>query len=277
MLQFYTHGLARMDVKIEPFLYEKSLVFTVTSDGYKYYTWNLYKILQALKLPWKLCILCVDRESFDFFNRIAQIPSRPFLMPGERIVHKSPVPFGSNPFKRITRMKLKALEQLSQRSDIETLVYLDSDISVFKDPLPYLKEQLLTNPLLFQCDEGSAQGNDCSAPTSCPNPCTGVIAMTLTPETRPQLKMVFEIVSTPWNAATTDQDYVATRLLTLNLPYGTLSRTLFPNGTFLANNKYKEGDPFLLHFNYMVGSKKMAALREKDCWTLPEYVQPGLL
>ena len=42
-----------MDLKLEPFLHEKTLVFTVTSDGYKYYTWNLYKLLERCKVPWK--------------------------------------------------------------------------------------------------------------------------------------------------------------------------------------------------------------------------------
>jgi hypothetical protein len=70
----------------------------------------------------------------------------------------------------------------------------------------------------------------------------------------------------------TDQDYIANRLLALGLSYSTLPRTEFPNGIFLANNKYKENNPYLVHFNYIVGKMKQRIMIEKECWTLPEYV-----
>jgi hypothetical protein len=261
-----------MELKIDPFITDKTLVFTVTSDGYKYYTWNLYKILQTLKIPWKLCILCLDRESNDFFNRIAQIPSRLYLMPGDRVMHKEPVRFGTTPFKRMNRMKLKALQELSQRPELDTLIFIDSDIAVFKDFVPYLKDALQTNPLLFQCDENISGSFECSNTLQCSNPCTGVIAMLLNSETRSNLKELYKIVSEQWGPALTDQDYITNRLLSIGLSYATLSRPEFPNGIFLANNKYKEGNPYLVHFNYIVGKAKQAKMIEKECWALPEYV-----
>ena len=261
-----------MDVKIEPFVTEKTLVFTVTSDGYKYYTWNLYKMLQTLKVPWKLCILCLDRESKDFFDRIAQIPSRLYLMSGDRILHKEPVRFGTPPFKRMNRMKLKALQELSQRPELETLIFMDSDIAVFKDFVPTLKEQLKEAPLLFQCDEKLEESFACSNTNACTNPCTGVIAMALTEGTRPQLKNLYKVESEPWGTAMTDQDYIANRLLALQLSYTTLHRGDFPNGIFLAKDRYKETNPYLVHFNYIVGKTKQRIMMEKECWTLPEYV-----
>ena len=96
--------------------------------------------------------------------------------------------------------------------------------------------------------------------------------MALTPESRPGLKSLFKVESEPWGVALTDQDYVANRLKALGIPYETLCRTEIPNGTFLSKNRYKEGDPYLLHFNYLIGSAKQRVMREKECWTLPEYV-----
>jgi hypothetical protein len=261
-----------MELKIDSFVTEKTLVFTVTSDGYKYYTWNLYKMLQMLKLPWKLCILCLDRESNDFFTRIAQIPSRVYLMPGDRVIHKEPVRFGTTPFKRMNRMKLKALQELSQRPELEKLLFIDSDIAVFKDFVPYFNDALQKNPLLFQCDENIKGSFECSNTFQCTNPCTGVIGMLLNSETRPKLKELYKIVSEQWGAALTDQDYITNRLLSMGLSYATLPRIEFPNGIFLANNKYKEGNPFLVHFNYIVGKTKQRFMIEKECWVLPEYV-----
>ncbi len=261
-----------MDLKLDSFLTDNTLVFTVTSDGYKYYSWNLYKMIQVLKLPWKLCILCLDKESHDFLTRIAQIPSRQYLMAGEKIFHKQPVMFGSSPFKRMNRMKLKALQELSQRTDIDRLIYIDSDIAVFQDFVPYFKDFLQTEPLLFQCDENSENSYVCSKPSACTNPCTGVIGMLLNTETRPRFRELFQIESESWKTAITDQDYIANRLQSLSLTFSTLPRGLFPNGIFIAKNRYKESNPFLLHFNYMVGNMKKKLMIEKECWALPEYV-----
>lgn len=261
-----------MELKIDPFIYEKTLFFTVTSDGYKYYTWNLYKMLQEKKVPWKLCILCLDRESNDFFNRIAQIPSRLFLLSGQRIPHKDPVHFGSTSFKRMNRMKLKALQELSQRPELDRLIFIDSDIAVFRDPFSYFQDILETHPLVFQCDEKLEDSFACSNSSACANPCTGVIGMKLTETTRPIYKELYKVESEPWSQALTDQDYIANRLKQLEIPYQTLSRELFPNGIFLQKNRYKESDPYLLHFNYIVGKAKQKTMIEKECWFLPEYV-----
>lgn len=260
-----------MDVKIDSFVTNKTLVFTVTSDGYKYYTWNLYKILQQVKVPWKLCILCLDRESFEFLQKIAMIPCRPFYYTGQHIHHKDPVLFGSSAFKRLNRMKLKALEEFSQRTEIETLLFLDSDIAVFRDPLPYFQEQLLNHPLWFQCDEKLDGSFLCSSIQSCTNPCTGVIVMGLNETTRPLFKNVYRIDDETWKGSVTDQDYIFKRLQATNTSYRTLDRNLIPNGIFLANDKFKDGNPYLLHFNYILGKDKKRFMKQKDCWLLPEY------
>jgi hypothetical protein len=55
------------------------------------------------------------------------------------------------------------------------------------------------------------------------------------------------------------------------MPYTTLSRTLFPNGIFQSKDRFKEGDPYLDHFNYIEGKIKQKSMKEKECWTLPEY------
>lgn len=260
-----------MDVNINSFIKDKTLVFTVTSDGYKYYTWNLWKMLQQIKVPWKLCVLCLDKESFEFMHKIAMIPCRPFYYTGSHINHKDPVLFGSQAFKRLNRMKLKALEDFSQRPEIEHLVFLDSDIAIFRDPLPYFIEQLEQHPLWFQCDEKLEGSFACSNTVQCPNACTGVIIMKLNEQTRSLCKEIYKIYDATWKESLTDQDYIYKRLQETQTPYQTLDRTLIPNGVFIANDKFKEGNPYLLHFNYILGKDKKRFMKQKDCWLLPEY------
>lgn len=256
-----------MNLNLDSFIKERTLFFTVTSDGYKYFTWNLYKYFQRVNPVAPLCILCLDKESADFFNRIAAIPSRQFFMEGPKFEHKSPALFGTTPFKRLTRMKLKALQELSQRSDIERLVFLDSDIALFRDPIPSLEHCWKEAPLWFQCDEAKENTFTCSDIENCTNACTGVIAMLLTEESRPLFQKLYAIEE-GWRQATTDQDYVNSRLQQLQIPYKTLPRTLYPNGVFLSENRYKEGDPVLLHFNHVVGMDKKRFMKNKECWLL---------
>lgn len=259
-----------MDVRLDSYVSDKTLVFTVTSDGYKYYTWNLWLFLQRCKVPWKLCILCLDKESYSFLQRIALIPCQLFVLPGKHIDHKTPALFGSANFKRMNRQKVKALQELSQRQEVETLVYLDSDIAVFRDPVPYMKERLAEVPLWFQCDE-KTETFGCSNETACSNPCTGVIALRCSDETRPVFKQIFSIQEETWKKAITDQDYIQEQVKTAGaaVHYKTFARPLFPNGTFLSDNRYKEGDPFLVHFNYIMGVDKQRQMMRRDCWLVP--------
>lgn len=256
-----------MNLNLTSSIQEKTLIFTVTSDGYKYFTWNLFLYCQRANLPVPLCILCLDRESHEFFTRIAMIPSRLFLLEGPHLEHKQPALFGTTPFKRMNRMKLKALQELSQRSDIETLLFLDSDIAVFRNPLPELKPLFDQSPLWFQCDEAAEGKFECSNPESCTNACTGVIAMHLTEESRPAFFKLYSIDET-WKAATTDQDYINARLKALPFVAKTLPRTTFPNGIFLRESRYKEGTPVLLHFNHIVGLDKKRFMKKEQCWLL---------
>lgn len=257
-----------MELKLDSLIHNKTLVFTVTSDGYKYYTWNLYSFIKKLNVSWKLCILCLDRESFDFFNRIAGIPSRIYLMSGSHFEHKTPAVFGSSSFKRMNRMKVKALQDLSQREDIETLLFIDSDIVIFKDPIPYLKERLAEAPIWFQCDEKGEDKFVCSSQDSCTNPCSGVIAMRLDSETRPIFQKIYGHQENSWKNAVGDQDYILGQMIENKVSYKTLDRALFPNGIFINKDKFKEGDPYLLHFNYYMGTDKRRVMKQKDCWLL---------
>lgn len=260
-----------MELKIDPFIHDKTLVFTVTSDGYKFYTWNLYKMIQALKVPWKLCVLCLDKESYDFFKRIAQIPSRLFLTPGATVPHKTPLMFGTKQFKRLNRLKVLALQTLSQLPQIDTLIYLDSDIAVFRDFVPDVKKTLETYPLVFQCDEQRENVLECSSLTNCENPCSGVIGMSLSNH-RETLKQLFSFDKELWETIVGDQDYLLARLKNYGIPYATLPRPEYPNGHFLSNNLFRQGNPYLLHFNQVVGAMKQRIMNEKECWLLGDYV-----
>lgn len=259
-----------MPLNLQSFVQNGSLLFTVSSDGYKFLTWNLYLHLQKINPSLRLLILCLDKESNDFFNRIAMIPSRLYIMDGPTVQHKSPTVFGSTPFKRMNRMKLRALQELSQRLEIETLLYLDSDIAVFQDPLVSIQSFLQEAPLWFQCDESGEHKYECSNTKGCPNACTGVIAMKVNEETRPLFQTLYTL-DEDWKKAVTDQDYINDRMKKLGVSFQTLPRFAFPNGVFLSENRFQQRNPVLLHFNYITGNDKKRMMKNKDCWLLTDY------
>jgi hypothetical protein len=257
-----------MPLNLQPFVQTGTLLFTVSSDGYKFFTWNLYLYLQKVNPSLRLLILCLDKESNDFFNRIAMIPSRLYILEGPSVQHKSPTVFGSPPFKRMNRMKVKALQELSQRPDVETLLYLDSDIALFQDPLAAIQPFLQESPFWFQCDESPAFM--CSNQELCPNACSGVIAMKLTDETRPLFQKLYQ-VEEGWKEAVGDQDYINERMRRFQIPSKTLPRFAFPNGIFLSENRFQQDNPVLLHFNYVTGNDKKRMMKNKGCWLLQDY------
>ena len=91
--------------------------------------------------------------------------------------------------------------------------------------------------------------------------------MHLTDVSRPLFQQLYSI-GERWKNATTDQDYINDRMHELKIPYKTLSRTTFPNGVFLNQNRYLEKDPVLVHFNHIVGMDKKRFMKNKECWLL---------
>jgi hypothetical protein len=262
--------------RLSSFLHEGTLTFTVTTNGYKFLTWNLWLHCRRLQVPWKLCILCLDKESYRFFQTIAMIPCIFYEGAGLRVEgNTSKVSqHGTGDFNRITRLKLKVFSDVLTRTDIQKVLYLDGDIVLFRDPWPYLHTQVTTEkPLWFQCDEHNTEYNCSGHESACHNCCTGVIALSLENSTDKQrLSALFHLEESLWKECkqNNDQEYVQKQLAKLQIPFTTFSRNLFPNGQFLHEDKWKSlQEPYLLHFNFLVGSAKERVIRAKGFWLVP--------
>lgn len=254
---------------ITPFIQpDGSFVFTLTSNGYKFYTLNLLKHLQRIGVPWKLCIVCADNPSYLYFYQEG-IPCRKMK---DLIPDVSPriSPFGTRNFQTLNRKKLDLLAEFTAKEEIRTGLYLDGDIAVYKDPMPPVQAAFATAPpttnLLLQCDEKTRV--DCSG-SPCPNGCTGVIAWRHgVPPALFQVAGKGEV----WRSQPEDQVFVNKMAANLGVPFQTLSRPLFPNGQFVS--LFRAGAPsraaaVLLHYNWMVGDSKKKAMRENEDWIIP--------
>jgi len=254
----------------------KTVVFTVTTNGYKYLTWNLWLHFQRLGVPWKLMILCLDKESHIFFSQIANIPS--MILPDIKLQilgdATKVAAHGSGDFNRITKLKLAAFTYLLRNPTTERLFYLDSDIVPFKDPVPFVETTLnLEQPLWFQCDEHNVDFTCSRAKYGCGNCCTGVIGFYIgTPELRQQFLSMVAYNEEIWKQCkeNNDQEYIQKKIAEMNFHYSTFPRELFPNGNFLRDDHWKTlAEPYLLHFNFLVGSSKQRVIKSKGFWLVP--------
>ena len=261
---------------MDTFITSQTLIFTVTTNGYKFLTWNLWLSIEKLHLPWKLCILCLDKESHRFFNQIANIPS--FVLPEATLqIQGDPTKaaaHGSGDFNRITKLKLSAFSYLLKHPKIERLLYLDSDIVLFRDPFPYLQTTLTKdNPLWFQCDEHNKEFTCSNEPHGCRNCCTGVIGFWIGSEAqRNQWVSLVSYNQELWSQCkeNNDQEYIQKKMQELKIQFKTFPRDLFPNGCFLHNDQWKTlSQPFLLHFNFIVGMNKQRVIKSKGFWLVP--------
>ncbi len=242
-----------------------TLVFTITSNGYKEYTYNLWLQLYRLQIPWTLLIVCLDQASYDYFEAAGFGGFKPATMLlVDRKAGSSggsqtqPAAFGSAQFKRLVSMKLLALQQFCGDARVRRLIYMDSDMMVRRDPVPRLLQLLTEAPLWFQCDEGTPI--ECWH--GCREACTGLIAMDCD-ALRTELLELYAVVPKDWIYATTDQDYVQRRLQVLGITFRMLPRTEFPNGVWRASIP---SEALLLHVNHCIGAEKQQIMRGMNAW-----------
>ena len=246
---------------IDKFIYSKTLIWTLTSNGYKFMTHNLILSLRNLGIPWKLCVICSDIPSYLYMKRegIPCIRSQNQLADyGMDIVR-----FESKNFQKLNILKLQLLESFSKDERLEYCIYMDGDIAVYKDFLPDILERLIKSPLLFQCDEHK-RDVICES-VSCPWICSGFIAWKKGVDSR-----IFKINDSEiWNKQPEDQAWVNYALKKYNIEYITLPRNLYPNGTFVNLIGPQESkDAFLLHYNYRIGQQKKADMKRFGDWNL---------
>lgn len=239
------------------YISDDTLLWTMTSNGYKYLTYNLYLSLQKVNPKIKLMIICVDKESQGFFrsmnvSSIYYKPEKP-VAPGSQ-----PSQFGSDTFMNYNRMKLEIMEDIRLSVNATYIIYLDGDIVVFRDFIPYIKEQfeISKTTLLFQCDDLYNSPNR----TQC---CTGFFAL----KNSKLDKSPFVIHDKNlWVTVREDQPWVNKHIRTYNIPFEYLDRSLFPNGVYVNEGRWKLGDPYILHFNHMVGNAKISMMKRLKLW-----------
>jgi hypothetical protein len=250
-------------MKYGPYIKDGFFAWTLTSNGYKYLTWNMY-------LQWKkccgqtpLCIICADKPSYSFLQREG-VPCILFDNSIPDFGHQI-APFGSRHFSVLNRLKLRLLTIFSEDETIEKCMYLDGDIAIYKNVAEDMKHRLDKEPLWMPCDD---QSFECSNPSACQNVCTGIIGYKRGFDNR-----IFKITDeAKWSSKPEDQVWVNNAIQEKSTPYSVLPRELYPNGARLTrthiNPELKE-KAYCMHYNYRVGDSKKADMKRFGDWHLP--------
>ena len=252
---------------LDEYIYNDFLIWTMTSDGYTDITHNLYKSLEKANIPWKLLNICVDDESYNYFkdNNLPCIKYNSNISTKKGEISD----IGSNEFMEFNRIKLDLLDYFSKKSldKIKYVVYMDGDIVVFKDFIPYLQNLYNKDPSIyfyFQCDSAMKELS-----TSCGhNLCTGFICY----KKENLFKSPFKVYDEEkWKNIKQDQPWVNEHIKEYNIPALSLDQGLFPNGTYIEGNvsgikNVLNEDRFILHYNWLIGVTKIKKMKENNNW-----------
>lgn len=249
-------------------IYEMWSVVTVANFGYMPYVENLCESIRRAGIEWQLTVLCMDAKCVEYCKE--------HNIPHEACVTSAPSEYQSwassfQDFNNTVFQKLTCLRQyLQKHPDVTYCVYLDGDIIVFKDFLPYLKDNYSGYDWVFQCDQN---GGICSSQDQCPYMCSGFMVMKNNPFVLDILN--YSKYAKDITAFSTDQHYLnlaVRQIHKMQIRITTLPKHLFPNGSQLPS---LPPAPFILHYNYLIGAEKKKRMIENGHWITEKDTTPS--
>lgn len=230
---------------LDPFIDSDGLiVITYINYGYFDYLHNFIKNMQMLNITWKLCVVCIDKESVQLCNN--HNIDCVYLQLNKSLEFAK---WNTDSFTDITYAKLDVITHVLNYKNVKNILYVDTDIWIYKDFVPYLK-QLPHHNLYMQSDCNKKNQYDNNA-------CTGFMYISNNISTRTLFKYNNE------NKHSSDQYYVNQKRKHLKIPSIQLDRTLFPNGIYIHD---VPPNAFILHYNYIVGNNKRICMKENNHW-----------
>ena len=147
------------------------------------------------------------------------------------------------------------------------IVFIDTDIIVFKDPTEYL--EYTSCDIVSQCDEDLIS---CSDFNYCKNICSGFIMFRNIPKIHSLFKELVEVKKEyldllPMSEKHGDQRLLLHFIKKFNICRYTVPHHLFPNGAYLKMTNWKyEPDMYLMHFNYLYAHEKISKMKKLGYW-----------
>lgn len=252
-----------MNIDISPFIdADGHIVVTFLNNGYFDYLLNLHENIKRTNIAWILCAVCVDQQAFD---KCAEhnINAVSFASMFDNPELKEYSSWNDARWSRIQFAKLDVIARILENEDVKTLTYIDGDIHVYSDFVPYLKELAIACPdirLFIQADHNTAIVNEFGNER-----CAGFFHIKNCAEIKRLITYTEEDVKK--NTINADQQHINSKVAEYNLPTMQLDRARFPNGVFV-NNKNIPKEAHLIHYNWMIGSEKRKKMMDNGHWYL---------
>lgn len=225
---------------------------TFTTFGYKDYTENLLSSIKQNNVNLDLRVYVLDRESEKYFSKIHK--NTLFLDSEEnfnQFLDQKSKKFGELMIKKFECIHMSLLEN-------ENVLYIDGDIVIKKNIKDYLMRNMSNLDILFQNDKNPNKPNQI-------NLCAGFMLIRSNKNTinffDPK-QIPIEKIS---KYRTHDQTYIIRNRA--KFKYKTLPLKDFPNGPFFYKN-FKSIDPAIVHFNFVIGERKIELMKEYGEWYL---------
>lgn len=223
---------------------------TFTNFGYKEFTHNLISSVNQNNVDLDIEVHTLDDESYDFFKHNH---NNVFKLENSNIT-KEFLGQKSENFGDMMMKKFQLIFTSLQKSDY--VLYIDGDIVIKKSIQKYLFKNTKYKDIIFQNDKRPSKPNLI-------NLCAGFMLIKSNKKT---LKFFNpeNIKLNKFNKLSThDQTYINRNKSKFN--YGVLPLDDFPNGPHYYNN-HEILDPYLIHFNFIVGEKKKDKMIEYGEW-----------
>lgn len=237
------------------------IVLTFTNNGYMDYIHNLAINIKKIDIPWNICVICSDKEAYDDCQKsgIGCILVNTNINNDENLKKLST--WNDKNWNNVTFMKLKAMRQIVEDPRINRVTFIDADIHIYRDFIPYLlnlEKEYSNIEFFIQSDHTSSNPNEHSH-----HICSGFYHF----KNIPKIRCLFDYTENDVkiNTHNADQQHLQAKLSEYGIAVKQLSRHLFPNGSLFSNIPE---NPYIFHYNYMVGEEKKKNMMKMIHWYL---------
>ena len=231
---------------------DKPEVITFTTFGYKHYTENLLASVKKNDVNLDIKVYALDVESYNHFkkshNNVVEMSTKNDMSP---YMKQTDSKFGELMLKKFECIYNSLLTN-------NHVLYIDSDITIKKNILKYLLNNIGYSDIVFQNDKNPKKPNKI-------NMCAGFMFIKSNKKTLKFFNPANVPLEKIMKYRTHDQTYINRNLAKFN--YKTLPSDLFPNGAHFYEN-YEKIEPAIIHFNFIVGEKKVEYMKKYKEWYL---------
>ncbi len=224
--------------------------FTFTNDGYTHYTQNLLESINKNNIDINLKIYTLDENSFTFFKNkhenVVLFEKNNF---SNSLLKQSDKEFGN-----LMTVKFEIIHQELLKEN--PIVYIDGDITIKKNISEYLYNFSKESDIIFQNDLRPSKPDLI-------NVCAGFMYIKPNQKTRDFFKTDKKLQRKFNRYKTHDQTYINKNKN--KFKYKMLPLEDFPNGAHYYKHN-KDLDPYLIHFNYVIGEKKQELMVKYGEW-----------